>query len=135
MKDFGPIWIDDNTDIDNDPYTTECIGKTNSINPHAYTQFTIKNGEIIELLSHCIIKQPGNFFQTPKKDFDMNRNIFKYIYLNISVYSDWSEYTNCSKTCGEGQKTRTRSCIGGTCSLATDNDLNETATCNDRGCT
>ena len=57
-KYFVPFWIDSNVDIDNDPYTTDCSDPTNASNPHAYTQFTITNGEISS--RNCIEKPPGN---------------------------------------------------------------------------
>ena len=57
MKDIGPIWIDSDVNIDNDPYTSECVDRTSKANPHAYTQFTIENGEIIS--KNCIEKPPG----------------------------------------------------------------------------
>ena len=60
LKDIGPIWIDSNFDIDNDPYTSDCVGLTNEANPHAYTEFTITNGEIIS--RNCIEKSPGTRF-------------------------------------------------------------------------
>ena len=53
---------------------------------------------------------------------------------NALVYSEWSEYSTCSATCGEGTTTRTRTCIGGICSRATEADLLETSVCNERGC-
>ena len=57
LKNFAPFWIDSDVDIENDPYTTDCSGQTNAINPHAYTQFTIINGEITS--QNCIEKPPG----------------------------------------------------------------------------
>ena len=50
------------------------------------------------------------------------------------VYSTWDSYSECSKTCGDGEKTKTRTCIGGICSLASSNDLIQTETCNERDC-
>ena len=58
MKNFAPFWIDSNVDIENDPYTSDCSDPTNATNPHAYTQFTIINGEISS--KNCIEKLPGN---------------------------------------------------------------------------
>ena len=51
-----------------------------------------------------------------------------------SVYSGWSVYSSCSKTCGGGEQSRTRECVGGTCSLATSDDLEQTQTCNLQDC-
>ena len=50
------------------------------------------------------------------------------------MFSTWTEYSSCTTTCGEGSKTRTRTCIGGICSRATEADLTETSICNERGC-
>ena len=57
-KHFVPFWIDSTVDIENDPYTTDCSDQTNATNPHAYTQFTITNGELSS--QNCIEKPPGN---------------------------------------------------------------------------
>ena len=58
--------------------------------------------------------------------------------LNISigpsggqVFSQWSTYSSCSDTCGQGVKFRTRTCDSGACSST---DLTETAPCNEGGC-
>ena len=56
-KSFAPFWIDSNVDIENDPYRSDCSDPTNAANPHAYTQFTIINGEISS--QNCIEKPPG----------------------------------------------------------------------------
>ena len=40
----------------------------------------------------------------------------------------------CSKTCGEGEYSRTRECVGGICSRATTEDLFEVQTCKIREC-
>ena len=50
------------------------------------------------------------------------------------VYSNWSEYSSCSKTCGNGEHSRTRECVGGICSLATSDDKIETKSCMDKEC-
>ena len=43
----------------------------------------------------------------------------------------WSDYNSCSETCGEGVKTRTRTCpTGRFCS----GDATETATCTEAEC-
>ena len=51
-----------------------------------------------------------------------------------SVFSDWTPFSSCTLTCGGGQKTRTRTCTGGTCSLANDDDKTQTAACNEDAC-
>ena len=53
---------------------------------------------------------------------------------NILVYSAWGSYSDCSATCGNGEKTKIRTCIGGTCSLATSSDLIQTEICNEGDC-
>lgn len=120
MKDIGPIWIDSEDNIDNDPYTSDCIDQTNQESPHAYTQFTITNGEISS--KNCIEKPPGN-----------NRFVLR-IQINLSVYSTWGEYSACSKTCGGGKKSKERICLAGICSHATPQDLVQTEDCNATSC-
>ena len=61
-KNFGPFWLDSNIEIENDPYTSDCSDPTNATNPHAYTQFTIVNGEMISHI--CIEKLPGKIRKT-----------------------------------------------------------------------
>ena len=57
LKDFGPIWIDSDVNIENDNYTSDCVDQTNATNPHAYTNFTITNGAMESI--NCIEKPPG----------------------------------------------------------------------------
>ena len=57
IKDFTPIWIDSDIAIENDPYTSDCSERTSAAKPHAYTQFTIKNGALTT--KNCIEKPPG----------------------------------------------------------------------------
>ena len=64
-----------------------------------------------------------------KKVTNRSKNI-----KNVLVYSTWGSYSECSTTCGNGEKTRSRSCIGGICSLATSSDLIETDICNKGDC-
>ena len=54
--------------------------------------------------------------------------------MYVLVYSSWDVYSQCSKTCGDGQRTRERTCIGGICSRATSQDLIETEVCNQGPC-
>ena len=61
--------------------------------------------------------------------------LFRPSFKIISVYSKWSEYSSCSKTCGQGEHSRTRDCVGGICSKATSNDMIETKSCMDKECT
>ena len=44
----------------------------------------------------------------------------------------WSEWSTCSKFCGSGEMTRSRSCLTG-CEFSTD-DLTQTQACNDQQC-
>ncbi len=54
--------------------------------------------------------------------------------LTHLVYSTWSEYSSCTKTCGGGEELRTRECVDGTCSLATQDDVSQTQSCNAEAC-
>ena len=36
--------------------------------------------------------------------------------FSVGSWSQWTEFSQCSKTCGSGNKTRTRVCNGGQCS-------------------
>ena len=56
-KNFVPFWVDSQDDIDNDPYTNDCSSETNKNNPHAYTEFSIRNGAMESFV--CIEKPPG----------------------------------------------------------------------------
>ena len=60
LKDYCPIWLDSDENIENDPYTSDCVDPTNATNPHAYTQFIISNGAMTSRT--CIEKPPGNKF-------------------------------------------------------------------------
>ena len=112
--------MDSSEDLDNDPYKNDCSEISNMNAPHAYSEFSIQNGQMKSFV--CIEKPPGNF-------------LIRFItFLNCLVYSNWSEYSSCSTTCGSGQKTRHRQCIGGICSRATDADLSETDSCYNQDC-
>ena len=78
----------------------------------------------------------SKFSNSAYKDEYIRRNIYLNIhFLNyFLVYSTWESYSQCSKTCGDGEKTRTRTCIGGICSLASSNDMIQTEICNERDC-
>ena len=58
VKDFAPFWIDQDGDLENDPYTTNCSTETNMTHPHAYSDITIQNGQVKS--KTCIEKQPGS---------------------------------------------------------------------------
>ena len=60
LKDFTPFWLDQDGDLENDPYTTDCSTTTNMTNPHAYSDIIIHNGKIQS--KTCIEKQPGKKF-------------------------------------------------------------------------
>ena len=84
LKDFSPIWIDSDVDIENDPYTSDCIDPTNTTNPHAYTHFIISNGVMTS--QNCIKKPPGNkelyytFYQIAMRLFHTQKIVIKRSY-------------------------------------------------------
>ena len=47
------------------------------------------------------------------------------------IWADWSEWSQCSQSCGDGEKSRSRKCINGTCSKNEELDFNK---CNLKGC-
>ena len=107
IKDFTPFWIDQDGNLENDPYTVDCSAPSNMSHPHAYSDITIHNGQLQSRT--CIEKQP--------------------------LFSDWSAFSSCSKSCDGGEQSRTRVCEGGICSLANPEDLIETQSCNIQECT
>ena len=66
-KIYVPFWLDADAGAD-DPYTSECFSnetprrllQTNETNPHAYSEFTIVNGELDYQSIVCVEKAPGN---------------------------------------------------------------------------
>ena len=121
-KKFVPFWIDAAEDIENDPYTTDCSDVTTETNPHAYTELSIQNGALNSVV--CIKKLPGNIYDS----YDVK------IPVQFLVFSAWGQYSSCSKTCGNGNKVRSRECISGICSLATTTELTETEACYESYC-
>ena len=49
LKDFAPFWIDQDGDLENDPYTNDCSAETNMTHPHAYSEISIKGEEVLKL--------------------------------------------------------------------------------------
>ena len=47
------------------------------------------------------------------------------------LFSEWTDYSSCSDTCGQGVKIRTRECTQGACDSS---DLVDTVACNEGGC-
>ena len=90
MKKIAPFWIDSNVDIENDPYTSDCSYQTNATNPHAYTQFTIINGEVSS--KNCIEKPPGN------RSLKILIQMFKK--LNTFKYTRHGDFLNVVKPVG-----------------------------------
>ena len=61
------------------------------------------------------------------------------LYIVHGGYDDWSDWGTCSETCGEGQKTRSRSCTNPAPAYGGDDcteigDATESQTCNDGPC-
>ena len=65
----------------------------------------------------------------------MRRSCSKVLILNnIRGLSDWIQWSDCSVTCGDGVRTRTRICETD-CSIVTETSLLESETCNEAACT
>ena len=62
----------------------------------------------------------------------LNDNIGQNIhYILLATWDNWSAYGSCSLSCGDGQKTRSRTCsTDGACV----GDLTETIECSDGAC-
>ena len=71
IKDFTPFWIDQDGNLENDPYTVDCSLPTNIVNPHAYSDITIHDGQLQSRT--CIEKQPGNYYDS--KDYSLIKTI------------------------------------------------------------
>jgi len=52
----------------------------------------------------------------------------------MTVWSDWSDWTQCSVFCGDGAKSRNRTCIIGEDSDPCTGNSSETVTCKNREC-
>ena len=58
---------------------------------------------------------------------------FKQTRLGPPRFASWSTWSTCSATCGDGVKTRSRSCSR-YCFNVNSDDKSETETCNDGNC-
>ena len=54
-------------------------------------------------------------------------------FLGDPEFSAWSLWSPCSQTCGDGEKTRVRSCIA-YCHSLNQNELSNTNSCNEQDC-
>ena len=55
--------------------------------------------------------------------------IYLWNFLEPLAYTEWAEWSDCTKTCKEGTRTRTRTCVG-RCSIVDADDLTDTQACN-----
>ena len=69
---------------------------------------------------------------TTKHVFFITR-LIKMVSSGPPEYSSWSKWSSCSKTCGDGDRTRTRSCIA-YCNDVESSHLSRTETCNVGDC-
>ena len=58
---------------------------------------------------------------------------FLSVFSGLSKYASWNEWSSCSKTCGDGDRTRVRSCIS-YCDNIKSSDLSSTRPCNVVNC-
>ena len=49
------------------------------------------------------------------------------------VFGDWTDWSECSAACGDGERERNRGCIGG-CSNIDPSDIYEQENCNQGDC-
>ena len=74
--------MDSQEDIDDDTYTSDCSEPTSTNNTHAYSQFTIIDGELRE--KDCIIKPAGKL----NKALFQLWFLFRTKYLHIGIILD-----------------------------------------------
>ena len=96
--------------------------------------FARRNGEL------KVVYEIGSTTHTPSNPFCPGRHFLEYdnpfkpfdlIVHRIPILSDWSNWSSCSHTCGNGRTTRTRTCIiQGQCY----DQLEESSSCNLRQC-
>ena len=58
--------------------------------------------------------------------------MFNFVNLE-TVFGDWTEWTECSTACGDGERQRSRQCLNG-CSNIDSSDTNEQDYCNQGDC-
>ena len=111
------FWIDDNHN--------ECIDE-NMSTPY----LTIKNGEITS--SFC---KGLTTLNSPKTLYDCIVSVFRTFNSIIGdpEFSSWNIWSSCSRSCGEGERTRVRTCTA-YCENVSSSDKLQTEICKDANC-
>ena len=55
------------------------------------------------------------------------------MFIGLPEFSSWDEWSSCSRTCGNGDRTRNRKCDNN-CEAVTSEDKLVTETCNESDC-
>ena len=79
---------------------------------------------------------PSHLIFNTATDQPQTEHSHKICFTARGTWTNWSQYTSCSKSCGIGTKSRSRTCEGGTECVGIENpqSLKEEAECNDGQC-